>query len=160
VPPLRFLRDDLRGPEARALAEQHFAEMLTCSPDGCAHAFPLDRLRAPDVAVWAGWRGPTLACLGALRRLDAENGELKAMRVADPLRGQGHGRALLEHLLAEARAAGLRAVWLETGSSPVFAPALRLYARAGFTPCGPFGEHRADGFSVFLRMELSPMWAG
>jgi putative acetyltransferase len=92
--------------------------------------------------------------MGALKRLDAANGEIKSMRVDDAWLGKGAGRRMLEHIFAEARAAGLRALWLETGSTPAFDPAIRLYRSAGFTPCGPFGDYTEDPFSVFLTRAL------
>jgi putative acetyltransferase len=76
------------------------------------------------------------------------------MRVADGFLGQGIGRAILEFLTTEARRRGCRTLWLETGSAPAFVPALRLYESAGFRRCGPFGDYRADPFSVFMTREL------
>jgi putative acetyltransferase len=61
---------------------------------------------------------------------------------------------MLEHLTAEARARGVRSLWIETGSSPAFVPALRLYETAGFERCGPFGDYREDPFSVFMTRTL------
>ena len=72
------------------------------------------------------------------------------MRVADAFRGQRVGRALLEHLIAEARARGMESLWLETGSSEPFVPELRLYESAGFLSCGPFDGYIDDPFSVFM----------
>ena len=44
------------------------------------------------------------------------------MRVADGFRGTGVGRALLRHIVAEARERGMTSLWLETGTTPDFAP--------------------------------------
>ena len=76
------------------------------------------------------------------------------MRVSDAFLGRGFGRAMLEHLLAQARAQRLRSLWLETGSSPAFAPVLRLYESAGFVRCGPFEGYTDDPFSVFMSQAL------
>jgi putative acetyltransferase len=89
-----------------------------------------------------------------LKRLDASAGEIKSMRVADAFLGQGVGRAMLEHIMTEARAMGLTSLWLETGSAPAFTPALRLYESAGFARCGPFGDYRLDPFSIFMTRNL------
>jgi putative acetyltransferase len=35
-----------------------------------------------------------------------------------------------------------------------FAPARRLYAKAGFVPCEPFGRSVCDPFSVFMTLAL------
>jgi putative acetyltransferase len=76
------------------------------------------------------------------------------MRVSAAARGQGLGRLLLDHALAEARRAGATRVSLETGVVPVFDPARALYTDAGFTECPPFGAYRPDRHSVFLTRPL------
>jgi putative acetyltransferase len=88
--------------------------------------------------------------MGALKRLDAGRGEIKSMRVADAWLGRGVGRAILDHIVGEARRMGLTSLWLETGSSPAFVPALKLYETAGFVRCGPFEGYVDDPFSVFM----------
>jgi len=69
-------------------------------------------------------------------------------------RGSGLGEAMLQHLLAVARERGYRRVSLETGSMEAFAPARRLYRRAGFTPCGPFGDYQPSRNSTFMTLAL------
>jgi putative acetyltransferase len=98
----------------------------------------VDELRHSDVTLWSAWLRDELAGCGALKRLDAERGEIKSMRVADAFLGRGIGRAILGHIMNEARASGMRTLWLETGSGEAFVPALRLYESAGFAGCGPF----------------------
>lgn len=149
-----FRLDDLSGQAVRALIEHHLREMRSSSPEESCHAYDVDRLRGPGVTFWSAWIDDELAGCGALQTLDAERGEIKSMRVADRFRGTGIGRAILEHLLGEARARGMRSLWLETGSTEVFVPALRLYERAGFQRCGPFGDYVEDPFSVFMTRTL------
>ena len=124
--------------------------MRTSSPAESVHAFGIDQLRQPDVTFWSAWSGDEIVGMGALKRIDTERGEIKSMRVADAHLGRGIGRAILEHLLAEARRRGMRSLWLETGSSEPFTPALRLYESAGFRRCGPFDGYADDPFSVFM----------
>ena len=88
--------------------QRHLAGMHANSPPCSVHAFDIDKLRQPGVTFWSGWVGDEIVCMGALKRLDAENGEIKSMRVADAFLGTGAGRAMLEHILAEARSAGLK----------------------------------------------------
>jgi len=153
-PPLRFVVDDLSGAPTLALIARHLAGMHASSPPESVHAFDVDRLREPGVTFWSVWVGEEIAGCGALKRLDGQRGELKSMRVADAFLGQGIGRAILEHLVAEAWGRGLTSLWIETGSAPAFEPALRLYESAGFRRCGPFGDYRDDPFSVFMTREL------
>jgi putative acetyltransferase len=37
---------------------------------------------------------------------------------------------------------------------PAFAPARSLYASAGFTPCGPFGDYGLSPNSTFMTLSL------
>jgi putative acetyltransferase len=150
VEALRFQVDDLSGEKTRALVERHLRGMHEHSPPESVHAFDVDRLRAPGVTLWSAWLGDELVGCGALKRLGDQRGELKSMRVADAFLGRGIGRAILEHLIAEARSRGMTSLWLETGSAPAFAPALRLYERAGFRRCGPFEGYVDDPFSIFM----------
>jgi putative acetyltransferase len=61
---------------------------------------------------------------------------------------------LVENLLGVARDRGFRRVSLETGSMAAFAPARSLYASAGFTLCGPFGDYGPSPNSTFMTMPL------
>jgi putative acetyltransferase len=151
---ISFQVDDLTGEPTRALIARHLAGMHASSPPESVHAFDVDKLRQPDVTFWSAWMGDEIVGCGALKRLDEERGELKSMRVADAFLGRGIGRAMLDHLIAQARARGMRSLWLETGSVAAFTPALRLYESAGFTRCGRFGDYHEDPFRVFMTRSI------
>ena len=148
--PLRIIEDDLSGPQIAALLRLHLAEMHGWSPPQSVHAMPIERLRAPDVTFYSAWYGGALAGCGALKQIDAHHGELKSMRAHPDYRGKGVGRAILDHLLAAARARGYTRVSLETGRPAPFLPARRLYEANGFTECPPFGNYAADDFSICM----------
>jgi putative acetyltransferase len=149
-----FRLDDLSGSPTRALIARHLAGMHEHSPPDSVHALDVDKLRAPGVTCWSAWVDEELAGCGALKGLDAERGEIKSMRVADAFLGRGVGRAILQFIIDEARARGMRSLWLETGSAEAFTPALRLYESAGFTRCGPFDGYVEDPFSIFMTRML------
>lgn len=151
---LRIVADDLTGPEIAALLQRHLDGMHENSPPESVHALDLDALRAPGIHFWSAWEGGALAGCGALKVLDASEGEIKSMRTADAFLGRGVGTAILRHILSEARRMGLTRLSLETGSTPAFAAAHRLYARHGFVACGPFGGYRDDPFSRFFTLAL------
>jgi putative acetyltransferase len=88
--------------------------------------------------------------VGALKRLDADHAEIKSMHTTASARGRGVGAAVLDHLLAEARAAGHARVSLETGTMQEFEAARRLYASRGFEPCAPFGGYPVDPSSTCM----------
>ena len=48
----------------------------------------------------------------------------------------------------------MSSLWLETGSTDEFVPAVRLYESEGFTRCGPFEGYADDPFSVFMTRTL------
>lgn len=143
-------QDDLTGPAIRALLAEHLRHMHTLSPPESVHAMDIDQLRRPDVTFWTAWAGDELLGCGALRELSPQHGEVKSMRTASARRGQGVAQAMLAYILAEAGRRGYERLSLETGSVPAFAPARRLYARAGFAECPPFGDYAEDPFSVFM----------
>jgi putative acetyltransferase len=146
--------DDLTGEAIAALLRLHLSEMHQWSPACSVHAMPIERLRAPDVTFYTAWDGDTLAACGAIKQLDARHGELKSMRADPAYRGQGAGRAVLDHLLGVARARGYTCVSLETGRPDPFLPARRLYEANGFSECAPFGDYVADDFSICMTREL------
>lgn len=147
-------RDDLSGPEIRALLAEHLQDMHANSPPESVHALDLDGLRRPEVSFWTAWSGEELLGCGALKELDPAHGEVKSMRTTRQRRRGGVGRALLAHIVAEARARAYARLSLETGSMEAFAPARRLYESFGFHYCEPFGDYVHDPNSVFMRCEL------
>ncbi|WES64773.1 GNAT family N-acetyltransferase [Microbacter sp. GSS18] len=151
---VRIRVDDLSGAATRSLIAHHLADMRATSPEESCHALGVEGLRDPSVTFWSAWDGDEIAGIAALKDLGGGRGELKSMRVADAHRGRGIGRALLHHVIAEARARGMTSLWLETGTPASFAAAQRLYLDEGFAPCGPFGDYTPDPFSVFMTRGL------
>jgi len=151
---LTFREDDLTGEAIAALLRLHLDEMHRWSPPCSVHAMPVERLRQSDVTFWSAWNGNALAGCGALRHLDEGHGEIKSMRAAPDYRGRGVGKAILRHLLGEARARGYARVSLETGRPAEFLPARRLYESYGFVECPPFADYVLDDFSICMTLEL------
>jgi putative acetyltransferase len=98
--------------------------------------------------------GASLVGTGALAYLEPGHDELKSMRTDPRVRRAGIARAILDHLLADARHRGVGRISLETGSMEFFAPARALYASAGFEECTPFGYYQDDPNSTFMTLEL------
>lgn len=146
--------DDLSGPEIRALLEEHLRNMHALSPPESVHALDIGKLREPDVTFWTAWDNDELLGCGALRELSPAHGEVKSMRTASAHRGRGVARAVLRHILEEARRRSYGQVSLETGRMADFAPAHRLYESFGFTYCEPFGDYVDDPYSVFMTKRL------
>jgi putative acetyltransferase len=151
---VRIAIDDPRAPDVQALLARHLAFAHQHTPAEGVHALALDGLVDPAVTVFSARRDGQLLAMGALRELDDTHAELKSMHTAEPARGQGIGRAMVEHLLGVARQRGYRRVSLETGSVDAFAPARSLYASAGFAPCRPFGDYQLSPTSAFMTLLL------
>ena len=154
VTPLRIIEDDLSGRQIAALLRLHLEEMHQWSPPHSVHAMPIERLRAHDVTFYSVWAGDALAGCGALKQIEPGHGELKSMRAHPDYRGKGIGRAILDHLLDEARARGYARISLETGRPVPFLAARRLYLANGFAECPPFADYVADDFSICMTRTL------
>ena len=146
--------DTLESEEVLDLLRLHLDEMFAASPPEKVHAMPPERLREDDVTFYVVRSDGKLAAVGALKDLGDGLGELKSMRASPALRGKGAGRALLEHLIAEARARGYRWLGLETGRTQEFADARALYERYGFAECDAFNGYVSDDFSMCMEREL------
>jgi putative acetyltransferase len=120
------------------------------------HFLDLDALAAPNVRFFvARLDGEAVGC-GALRihhyTETGGYGELKRMYVAPAARGHRIARRILERIEAEARAAGLACLRLETG---IHQPeALTLYRSAGYAERGAFGAYAPEPLSVFMEKIL------
>ncbi len=151
---MRIELDDLARPEVRALLGEHLSNMHELSPPESVHALDITGLQSPDITFWTVWEGTVLLGCGALKELDSTHGEVKSMRTPRQLRRRGAGRAVLTHIINEARARGYRRLSLETGSMDAFKPAQTLYASFGFKFCEPFGTYRPDPNSAFMTLGL------
>ena len=151
---MRIELDDPARPAVRALLEEHLRDMHAQSPRESVHALDVERLRVPSITFWTAQDGELLLGCGALKELAPDHGEIKSMRTPNALRRRGAGRAMLVHIVAVAKARGYRRLSLETGASPGFVPAQRLYEAHGFQRCGPFGDYPAHPHSVFMTREL------
>lgn len=146
--------DDPRAEDVRGLLAVHLAFAHEMTPAGHAHALEVDGLVDPSVTFYSVRRSGELVGMGALKQLDETHGELKSMHVKQDVRRGGVGRALVNHLLAEARARGYTRVSLETGSGPAFEAGRALYAALGFTVCPPFAQYWENPHSVCMTLEL------
>ena len=147
---------DFRDPGLAIFLNGHLDELAPTAPAESRHALTLSRLQASDVRLWVAHHGRDreIVATAALATLEPGHEELKSTRTSPRRRGQGVATRMLEHLLHDAQARGVRQIYLETGSMDFFAPARALYAKAGFVDCGPFGAYRQDPNSVFMVKHL------
>jgi putative acetyltransferase len=150
---MQIRTDDPAAPHVAALLAYHLEELASIMGE---HAFALDAggLSSPEVTFWTAWRGEDLAGFAALKALGANDGEVKSMRADPSARRTGAGRALLDHIVAEARARGYGALYLETGTADLHGPAVALYHSAGFVSCKPFADYEPSPHNQFMMLAL------
>ena len=145
---------DLTDVRVLALLEHHAATARQQTAAGSAHALNLHAFASPDLSLWTIWNDDELLGVGALKRLSATLGEIKAMHTSQAARRQGVGGMMLRQLINEGRDATLTRLSLETGSWPYFEAARTLYRSHGFVECAPFGDYKLDPNSVFMTLDL------
>ncbi|WP_296949344.1 helix-turn-helix domain-containing GNAT family N-acetyltransferase [uncultured Massilia sp.] len=134
---------DPAGPDAAACIRAYFEELQARLDDGFdpARSVPADPHELVPPSGWfflARLDGAALGC-GALKTLDDDHGEIKRMWVAPAARGLGIARRLLDALEAQAAAAGLDVLRLDTNKHLVEARA--LYLRGGYVEIPPYNAN-------------------
>jgi len=120
---------------ARPMAVRHLDAVLAI--EHLAYPVPWTRGNFIDsiAAGYDAWlhldsQGTLLGYCVAMEGVDEMH--LLNLTVAPPHQGQGHARAMLDHLVGLCRQRGARELWLEVRESNTRARA--LYARYGFVP--------------------------
>ena len=88
----------------------------------------------------------------ALRKLEPGICEMKRLYVAPACRGEGVGRALAEHVIAEARAIGYQKMRLDTVADKMQA-AVAMYRALGFREIPPYRVNPME-HTLYMELEL------
>jgi len=152
---LTIARERPTSADLALLMQRHTADMHADTPPESIHMMDAGALDHPQIAFYVLREDGDPLAMGAFKRIDATHAEIKSMHVLSETRGRGLSRRMLDHLLAEAQAAGYTRLSLETGSQGMFLPARRLYEKAGFTECPPFEGYALDPNSVFMTKVLA-----
>jgi len=142
---------DPRDPQAVALLQASHALMESLFPPEDNHYLSIDALCVPEVHFFVARDGDTTLGCGAFKVM-GDYAEVKSMFTAEAGRGKGVAAAILTRIEDGAKAEGLAALKLETGNT--LHAAHRLYARHGFTSCGPFGDYPESPSSLFMEKTL------
>ena len=91
---------------------------------------------------------------GLLAPRGATEGDIQTIAVADPARGHGLGRTIMQALINEARKRGARLIFLEVRADNP--DAQRLYDRLGFLPVGlRRGYYQPDNVdAIVMRLNI------
>ncbi|KQR83528.1 GNAT family N-acetyltransferase [Sphingomonas sp. Leaf343] len=147
-------QDDPNAPHVATLLAFHLSELRAVMSGEFAFALDARGLSEPGVTFWTVWIDDALAGFGALKRLDAGHAEVKSMRADPAFLGRGVGRAMMDHIVAAARADGYARLSLETGTAASHDAAVALYHRTGFVDCPPFADYRASPHNRFMTLAL------
>ncbi len=136
------------------------------------HAQPdeMDRVRElfREYATWVGdpilaelpgryapvliaFHADELAGCAALREIGDGIGETKRLYVRPAFHGSGFGRALVERVIVEAKAAGYRSLRLDT--LPKMDRAIALYRSLGFHEIPPYGDNPPEAICFELELQ-------
>lgn len=138
------------SPQSRVIAQTFYPKEK--------YAAILDRLEVEHAPPEGGIRlalrdGQAVGC-GMYHTLEPGIAEIKRVFLSEDARGTGAGHALMQALVEQCRAAGFRAIRMDTGLP--LRSAQKLYDAMGFARRGPYYEvpETAEGFLCFFEMEL------
>lgn len=144
--------------EIRALIEELDGELSANYAPEQRHGLKLEAIFEPHIRFFmARTEGRAMGCGGIA--LFSGFAEVKRMYVRPEVRGKGIAEAIVSQLEAEAIAAGITTLRLETGT--LQEAAIRFYRRCGFEPCESFEPYTsmppsAIETSVFFEKLLRP----
>lgn len=136
---------------AQAYPKDDYARVLATLPQ--VHA-------RPQGAIKIAWLDTQPVGCGMSHQISPGVSEIKRVFVSDVARGSGVGRAIMEQLIAERRAAGDSRIVLDT--TITLTAAQRLYDSLGFKRRGPYQDKPQailDHF-VFFELPLDPIDTG
>jgi len=175
---IEIRREDPRTPDVTKLIRDLDEMFHRLYPAESNHLVDIETLAAPDIHFFVARRidhdpyilvrdprekptptfshsvpGEALGC-GALWHRDPAYGEIKRIYVRPEARGLKLSKLILARLEENAREYGLKALKLETGT--LQPEALGLFAKWGFTPCGPYADYPTDDpYSVFMEKRVA-----
>ena len=101
--------------------------------------------------LMAEYEGQLAGCV-ALHKIEPGICEMKRLYLRPQFRGKRLGRALAEHLIAEARLMGYRRMRLDT-VEPVMKDAVAMYRAMGFREIAPYRPNPMAG-TLYMELEL------
>ena len=150
--------DDPAGDDARWCVEPYFAELDERFDDGFDTEIALTadahECTPPHGAFLIARSGGKPVGCGALKRTGPRVADVKRMRVADAVRGQGLGRRILVAIEQQARSLGFATVRLETNKN--LREAQALYRSYGYHKVAPFNQEPHAHFWFRKQLPSAP----
>lgn len=145
---------DPTAPDIRQMIDAHLEYGDASYPNESCHHLTPEQHQAADVTLFAARDSKAFLGILGLMMLNATTAEIKSMHVLAHARGSGVGMALLAYIIRHAEQSGLQTLYLGTGSRDASAPARKLYERAGFSYCAPYGTYAVDPESVYMKLNV------
>ncbi len=113
--------------------------------------FPGDYASPAGRLLLATYDNQLAGCV-ALHKLDSQICEMKRLYLRPQFRGQGLGRFLANHIIAEARQIGYQRMRLDT-VEPVMKDAVAMYRKLGFKEIAPYCANPIAG-ALYMELQL------
>jgi putative acetyltransferase len=151
---ITIAREDPRKPDVVKLVRDLDAMFHDLYPAESNHLVDIETLAKPDIHFFVVRRSGEAIGTGALWHRDPAYGEIKRIYVRPEARGLKLSKLIMARLEEDAREHGLKAMKLETGT--LQPEALGLFAKWGFTRCGPYADYPTDDlYSVFMEKTVA-----
>ena len=141
-----------RHPDIKNLLQSSHQLMKDLYPDEANSYLSISELCSSNTHFLGARQDKTYYGCGALY-VNLDYGELKSLFVEPSVRGNGIATLLMQEILLIAKKLNLNILKLETGVG--LDSALNLYKRFEFEYCEPFGNYIENGYSIFMKKEIS-----
>ena len=141
-----------RHPDIKNLLLSSHQLMKDLYPEDTNSYLSISELCSSEIHFFGARQNKKYYGCGALD-VKHEYGELKSFFVEPSVRGNGIASLIMQEILLTAKKLNLRILKLETGVG--LDSALNLYKRFEFEYCQPFGNYIENGYSIFMKKDLS-----
>ena len=141
-----------RHPDIKKLLLSSHQLMKDLYPEEANSYLSISELCSSNVHFLGARQNKTYYGCGALH-VKPDYGELKSFFVEPSVRGSGIATLIMREILLIAKKLNLKILKLETGVG--LDSAFNLYKRFEFQYCEPFGNYTENGYSIFMKKEIS-----
>jgi len=141
-----------RHPDIKNLLLSSHQLMKDLYPEEANSYLSISELCSSNVHFLGARQNKTYYGCGALH-VKPDYGELKSFFVEPSVRGNGIATLIMQAILLIAKKLKLKILKLETGVG--LDSAFNLYKRFEFQYCEPFGKYTENGYSIFMKKEIS-----
>ncbi|MDK1286900.1 GNAT family N-acetyltransferase [Pseudoalteromonas umbrosa] len=151
---MQFIQLSSQSAGLAALFNEIDTLMNSLYPAEANDLIPIEEVDNPNTYLIGHYEQKELVACGSyvVKQDQSKYAELKRIYVKPSQRGKGMAKAIIQHLLSQAKATGLKQIKLETGDQQH--AAIKLYEAFGFEFCDAFGQYRQEPSSVFMQLSL------